>query len=282
MKRPVATTISILYQCPHYIIINKPPFCYSQPPDTSRRRGNHQTEEETVLALLARSHPHLFAETLNAPFCEPKLVHRLDYEVSGAMLLATSSHAARWFSRNLKYGGHRGSPIGKRYVALLDGNWKSVTAKLLNSFSDGIDIISSRENGNVKINFSDSNWLNGTVDMDIQGKPSLTKFWIPKPLQTQHPVLAMFEPVTGRKHQLRLHSASGLAFPIVGDSRYGPGSLQNTNANLALHSAMVNVQFGQAQVTVQAPLMWNRAVWRPFIDDQNLLLDKRLYEPSLE
>lgn len=281
MKRHVTTTISILYQCPHYILINKPQFCYSQPPDTSRGKGTQLHKESTVLALLARSHPHLFTESLNAPFCEPKLVHRLDYDVSGAMLLATSTHAARWFSRNLKYGGHKGSVIRKRYVALLDSNWKAVEESIFERASRENAAIGGEENGTVEIKTSDSEWLAGTVDMDIQGKPSLTKFWIPKPLHNHNSVLAMFEPVTGRKHQLRLHSALGLGVPILGDPKYGTGSPQITKANLALHSAMVSVQFGQAQVTVQAPLIWNRAIWGPFVDDQNLLLDKRLYEPNL-
>lgn len=217
--------IDILYKCPHFLVINKPPLCYSQPPDTTKI--NHPYS--TVLSLLANSHHDLFTPK-SSPFCTPKLVHRLDYQVSGAMVLATSIQAARWFSRNLKYGGSNGSVIKKHYVALLNDTCQKT--------------------------------IQGTIDLKVAGKQSQTQYKLFK-----DSAIAIFNPLTGRKHQIRIHSAIGLKKPILGDSKYG--GIQGNG--LALHSAMVDITFGRSHVSIKAPFNWNPEYWTPYLENDKLL-----------
>lgn len=285
-----AKSISILYQCPHFIVVNKPPFCYSQPPDTSRSPTRHNPSSSsltstkdnasnTVLALLASSHPNLFNPT-TSPFCAPKLVHRLDYEVSGAMVLATSVQAAKWLSRNLKYGGSKGSIMEKHYVALLlngrnsedyDGGRSSNTNKPVRT--EAVTEVHERERGR-----------GGSINLPINERPSLTQYWIPS-VQPENrsnngALIGVFKPITGRKHQIRIHAALGLGMPILGDSKYGSTNTHfSKNRGLALHSAMVNIKFGNSQVCVKAPINWNHTqFWTPYLDHDNFLINNELYQ----
>lgn len=292
-------SINILYQCPHYIVVNKPPFCYSQPPDT-RTRSRHdatdtknEKESPTVISLLTSSYPSLFPSSalakassggsstdsyFTAPFCEPKLVHRLDFEVSGAMVLATSTHAARWFSRNLKNGGtNKGSKLQKRYAAVLNGDFDSIAQHCASNTSDS--------GGGVVLKELTDHLIRGTIDLPVQGKPSTTNFWISRTslIAPTQQTLAMFEPVTGRKHQIRVHAVIGLGAYILGDMRYGDDLNSNSNriysntgaqeGSIALHSSTVKIQFGLARMSVVAPLEWNQSVWKPYVDERNILLD---------
>lgn len=210
--------INILKQLPHYIVVNKPPLCFSQPPDTSdagriqlQRQG--AIANDTVLAQLEHSYPLLFDANKNPqlskpPFCTPKLVHRLDHPVSGAMVLATSTSAAAKFAKNLKLGGEKGWPLQKYYAALVLGapdrnaqnfvTWmpsiklteedvkgknaiEDVTEK------DGKQETLQNENaiiGKSKIPKKQLEIFTGTISKPIDGKPAYTQFWIPPQPQT--------------------------------------------------------------------------------------------------
>ena len=138
----------------------------------------------------------------------PLIVHRLDMSTSGLMVIALSKEAHKnlqqqFISRSVK----------KRYVALLDGPIKQ---------QEGIIDLPLR------------------VDLDDRprqlvcyqyGKTAKTKWQVieQKGMQTK----VYFYPITGRTHQLRVHSAhiNGLNTPIVGDDLYG-----NKGQRLHLHA----------------------------------------------
>lgn len=124
----------------------------------------------------------------NAPM---RLVHRLDKETSGVLVLARHRLAAARFSEMLRMG-----QVHKTYEALV---WTP-------NASHGIMPRS------------------GEISLPIQNKPSHTVFRaldsheMVSPRGTQWLEL---EPRTGRKHQLRIHCANALHAPIVGDRKYG-------------------------------------------------------------
>ncbi len=130
----------------------------------------------------------------NAPFLE--LVHRLDKDTSGCLLIAKKRSALRALHELF-----RGDGIEKTYLALLAGRWQRkklwVEAPLLKS------IAASGER---------------MVRVNQAGKSAQTFF---RRIQRfQAATLVEASPKTGRTHQIRVHAAH-LGHPIIADDRYG-------------------------------------------------------------
>lgn len=128
-------------------------------------------------------------------------VHRLDMYTSGLMVFAITKTA----HRNLSIQFEK-RQVYKLYEALLDGVIKGETGKIVLSFRLDPD--------NRPLQVYDPE----------HGKPGVTG-WKNLGLKSGKSCIE-FKPLTGRTHQLRLHSAHplGLATPIIGDSLYGSGS----------------------------------------------------------
>ena len=128
-----------------------------------------------------------------------ELVHRLDRDTSGVLLLAKNREALLRAQRAFK----NGTTI-KKYFALLVGRWKGedrdVNAALLR------DAVSAGER------------LVRIVEDDDDGKPSHSRF---SPRQWYRDATLMEVQIfSGRTHQIRVHSAA-LGYPVVGDDKYG-------------------------------------------------------------
>ncbi len=126
-----------------------------------------------------------------------ELVHRLDRETSGCLLIAKKRSALRHL-----HGLLRGSEIAKTYIALLKGRWaggpERVDAALRkNVLSSGERIVRVQE---------------------AAGKEATTLF---EPL-ARSPLATLVRalPATGRTHQIRVHAAH-LDRPLAGDEKYG-------------------------------------------------------------
>lgn len=277
-------SIQILLRHPHFLVVNKPPHTYSQPPG-----------HPTVLELLEASHPEYFTTACGPnetpilpPFVRPpKLVHRLDAPVSGAFVLALSDHAARQFSRSLKHAGtNRGSALKKTYVAVLEDSGRvPLHERLLSQglITEQVDQLPEQQQEQPD-GLGDHKYgriWQGMVESPINGKPATTRFWLREPYAQQRQqqrgrVLVAFEPVTGRKHQLRVHAAEVLDSPILGDTRYGGTTVGSTGGVIALHAAKLDITFGRSQFTILAPFEWNRPIWKNYIGKDRLLLDSGL------
>lgn len=129
----------------------------------------------------------------------PVAVHRLDRDTSGCLLLARNAKAQKRFAQTFEAG-----LVEKHYLAVVDG--------VPEAESGVIDLalakISSREAG----------WR---MIPAKKGKPAVTR-WT-RLAERNGRALIRFVPETGRTHQLRVHAASGLGMPIVGDPVYGKG-----------------------------------------------------------
>ena len=125
-------------------------------------------------------------------------VHRLDMDTSGLMVLALEKEVQAELSRQF-----REREIFKRYIALLDG---LVTA----------------EKGRIELPFRLDPDRRPLQAYDEEfGKVGVTD-WSKVGVEEAR-TRVEFYPITGRTHQLRVHSAhaKGLGFPIVGDTLYG-------------------------------------------------------------
>lgn len=107
-------SINLVYEAKNYVIANKPPGVFCQPPDRNVWY-NAQYKEPPILLELLKSQ----ASTRAA---EWRPVHRLDTNVTGGVLVAKNKNAAAMFSRHLKKGGNHGYKLTRRYVALVEGN----------------------------------------------------------------------------------------------------------------------------------------------------------------
>ncbi len=125
-----------------------------------------------------------------------ELVHRLDKDTSGCLLIAKKRSALRYLHEQL-----RDKRLYKEYAALAVGRWpkgtKTVNAPLLkNTLKSGERV----------------------VRVDNEGKDSVTEFRVERLFDGFTLVQAM--PMTGRTHQIRVH-AQFAGCPLAGDPKYG-------------------------------------------------------------
>ncbi len=143
-------------------------------------------------------------------------VHRLDMDTSGLLIVARNPEAHRTLSKQFERRETR-----KRYVALLDGELGEQAGTIELPFRLDID--------NRPYQIYDP----------VHGKVGITHW--ERISVTNGMTRIFFVPVTGRTHQLRVHSAHerGLGIPIVGDPLYGRGT---GPAQMKLHAAELGFQ----------------------------------------
>ncbi|QJC38019.1 RluA family pseudouridine synthase [Enterobacteriaceae endosymbiont of Donacia marginata] len=167
-----------------------------------------------------------------------ELVHRIDKETSGVLLIAKKRSILKILQQQLIE-----KKILKEYIALVKGNCfekKDIYIK----------------------NFLVKNFLNKKIKVKIdhnKGKYSETKFKIIK--NYKNFMLIKINPLTGRTHQIRVHMAY-LNYPIINDQRYGDNSLnskfrKNFNINrLFLHAKSLQLIHpkNNKEIKIYAPL----------------------------
>ncbi len=124
-----------------------------------------------------------------------ELVHRLDRETSGCLVLARNGPALAHLSARFREGAVR-----KFYLCLLCGRMPQAVLE--------VDAPLARRR----------NDPDGRVEVDEEGKPSLTRFRLLRQLAGYSYVEA--ELLTGRTHQIRAH-ARHIGLPLAGDQKYG-------------------------------------------------------------
>ncbi|GAB3380405.1 pseudouridine synthase [Spongiibacter taiwanensis] len=144
------------------------------------------------------------------------LVHRLDDDTSGLLMLAKHPAAAQEFGRLFANDG-----VAKCYVALADGKPKKKQGRVVG------DLLKAR-NGNYRLSQDRVN-------------PSRTHFFSYSLSPGRR--LYLLRPYTGKTHQLRVVMKS-LGVPILGDRRYGPAEQQGCWDRLYLHA--YSLQFSLA------------------------------------
>ncbi|MBS0505056.1 MAG: RNA pseudouridine synthase [Proteobacteria bacterium] len=163
----------------------------------------------------------------------PGIVHRLDRDTSGCLLLARNHGAHRRFSAAFQDG-----TVRKTYLAVLEGVPEAEEGVIALSLS--------------KISSASGGWR---IIPAKKGKPAVTR-WTRLDVRDGR-ALVRFEPETGRTHQLRVHAASGLGLPIVGDPTYGKGG----PAMLLHASRIVMPRHNKPAVDVEAPLPERFGSW---------------------
>ncbi|WP_094150138.1 23S rRNA pseudouridine(955/2504/2580) synthase RluC [Vibrio sp. V19_P1S1T109] len=205
----------IIFEDEHLLILNKP--------SGTAVHGGSGLKFGAIEALRALRPEARFLE----------LVHRIDRDTSGILLVAKKRSALRHLQAQF-----REKTIQKYYFALVMGQWKSsckvVNAPLL------------------------KNEVNSIVRVNPNGKASETRFKILE--QFAQATLVQASPITGRTHQIRVHTQY-TGHPIAWDDRYGDRRFDAYTAQfgidrLFLHAA--NIRFihpsTEALMDINAPL----------------------------
>ena len=129
----------------------------------------------------------------------PTVMHRLDQDTSGCLLLARNPKAHKRFQQAFE-----SRQVGKTYVAILDG---------VPEGGEGVIDLPL-----AKTSSAEEGWR---MVVDPAGKPALTHWRVAAVRDGR--AMVVFEPQTGRTHQLRVHAAVRLGIPIAGDPVYGAG-----------------------------------------------------------
>ena len=161
-------------------------------------------------------------------------VQRLDMHTSGVLVFAKDEQTLRLMQRQFE-----GRKVEKKYIALLEGK--------ISPQSTGEDVVwTSDVEGSISLPLAADYDNRPMQKVDFEsGRKSLTKFRILEMHDGR--TVVEFSPITGRTHQLRVHSASylGLNAPIVGDFLYG-----RMDRRLMLHARSISFEHPYTNVTV--------------------------------
>ena len=145
------------------------------------------------------------------------LVHRLDRETSGCLVLAKRRSALRELHQKFRDG-----TVAKNYLALVIGDWQ-----LGGQLVDAPLLVEHRKNGERHVVVSGA------------GKPAQTKMRLSRTFGKYS--LLQCQPLTGRTHQIRVH-ALHLGHPVAGDERYGDPEANATARKLGLKRLFLHAQ----------------------------------------
>ena len=188
--------LDIIYEDDYLLIINKPSGMVVHPAP-----GHHSST--LVNALVGRF------SLSNKDELRPGIVHRIDKDTSGLLIIAKTDEAHEKLSEMIK-----NKEVERKYIALVNGVIKHETGTI--DAPIGRDI-SSRQKMAVT---------------DINSKDAITHFKVLKRFKNHTLIECKLD--TGRTHQIRVHMAY-IGYPIVNDPLYGK-SKKTTSFGQMLHS----------------------------------------------
>jgi len=182
---------SVLYEDEDLLVVDKPTRMLTQP-------GVGPGKDDSLITRIQRELP------------QARIVHRLDWDTSGLILIALNAATHRALSIQFQE-----RKTEKTYIAVVHGSPPAAT---------------------------------GTIDAPLgpdrarpprhlvtpEGRPSITH-WEVIAHEGTHTRVAL-HPITGRSHQLRVHMLH-LGHPILGDTLYAPAEIQAAAPRLLLHAA---------------------------------------------
>ncbi|AYC33412.1 23S rRNA pseudouridine(955/2504/2580) synthase RluC [Pseudomonas cavernae] len=175
-----------------------------------------------------------------------ELVHRLDRDTSGLLMIAKKRSMLRHLHEALRKDG-----VDKRYMALVRGHWAT-----------------SKKQVGAPLQKSNLRSGERMVEVSAEGKEALTLFRVLRRFG-EFATLVEAKPVTGRTHQIRVH-AKHAGHCIAGDSKYGDDEFTREIRDLGgkrlfLHAYMLKVPLpdgGELQLEAPVDEVWARTLER--------------------
>ncbi len=209
--------IKILYEDENILAIDKPSSILVHPDERS--------SEETILDIFLKKYPEI------------EIVHRLDYETSGVMLLAKNKVAHEFLKKQFQ-----DREIKKTYLTLVYGDLKK-----------DFGVIDQ------PIGRSPSDFRRRLAGRGARGemRESITEYKVLKRLEIEGQKYTLVEvmPKTGRTHQIRVHMKY-LSYPVVCDKLYAPKNLcPSILGRLMLHAKSIEFKaLNNEIIKVESPL----------------------------
>lgn len=192
------TDIGILHQDPHFLIVDKPTLLLSVP-------GRAEDNKDCLITRLQEN-----------GWPEARIVHRLDWETSGLLVIARDADSHRELSRQF-----HDRETEKTYIALCWGQPAEDSGRI-----------------DLPLAYDPPHKPRHKVDFE-HGRPSQT-LWRVIERQQNHCRVEL-TPITGRSHQLRVHMLA-LGHPLLGDRLYAHEQALAACPRLALHAAMLGIR----------------------------------------
>lgn len=180
----------------------------------------------------------VLAKSIATRTTSPRLVHRLDKDTSGVLVMAKTAKAATRLTK--LFASHE---IEKHYKALVIGVPKPKRGQI------DMPLLKSMKNKHTDYE---------KVDVDVEeGKDAVTRYEVTHTAAQKYAWVNLY-PITGRTHQLRVHMAN-INHPIVGDGKYGGPEAFRAGDNLAkqlhLHAASITIPgLGGKPLTITAEM----------------------------
>jgi len=194
---PQHIEIPVIYEDPDIVVVNKPAGMTVHPAIGHRK--------DTLANALA----YRYKEILKMDKVRPGIVHRLDKEVSGVMVVARNYKA-----RNLLAEQFKNKLVKKTYIACSIGQTDNLPP-------EGII--------NKNITRHPTNRIKMCVT-EKEGREAITKWKILR--RKEKYLFLIINPVTGRTHQIRVHLSSE-KMPVIGDNLYGGAKILKNDVGLA-------------------------------------------------
>lgn len=202
---PQDIPLEIIFEDEHFIVVNKPIGMLVHP--------SHRDKTGTILNAMA-----FYLNRDTQKHMRPGLVHRLDKETSGILVIAKHNRS----HQRLAIQFERKS-VEKNYLALVEG----IVASDHGSIVDPIGRFVEEKRWGIK----------------ADGRNAETRFWVRK--RNQDTTVLELEPVTGRTNQLRIHCES-IGHPIVGDAARGG----RDHERLCLHAHKLTLRHPESRAVM--------------------------------
>lgn len=183
--------IKIIFENDDFLVVDKPTGL-SVHPSSTEPKG-------TLVNWLIYHFPEIksVGETIESGNIRPGIVHRLDKNTSGIMVVAKNQKTFLWLKN--QFQNHK---VVKKYLALVNG-------------------LPEKENGTINFNIARSRTdptKNVALKTRAAGRRAVTRWRVVKKFSSHS--LMEITPETGRMHQIRVHlKATG--WPVSGDKKYG-------------------------------------------------------------
>ena len=202
---PVKMNLSILYEDEDILIVNKPKGMVVHP-------SPGHPDHTLVNAILYHCGEHLSG--INGVI-RPGIVHRIDMNTTGSLLICKNDHAHQILAEQLKEHS-----ITRRYHAIVHGSLKADTGTV---------------NASIGRHPTDRKKMSTKA---LNGRHAVTHYRVLERLGNYTYIECELE--TGRTHQIRVHMAS-IGHPILGDDVYGPAKCPFHLEGQTLHAKILGI-----------------------------------------